>query len=132
MRIRSKVHGEPEPQSQSATHVNSEAGTHLTGDDDFDVAGDISLLEQIKDIQDELHIMKILIQDQTFVIDKFCELQEGVTYAEKAKRTVRDYRVEVESIITRANHTYQMVSILQHTRLKIRLIDGLRSQIFST
>ncbi|KAI1667965.1 hypothetical protein Ptr902_09889 [Pyrenophora tritici-repentis] len=81
-------------------------------DDSFDVVEEIWLLEQIKDIQDELRILTILIRDQTSVISKFCILKPKAEYAMKAERTVRDYGAEVERITTHADHTYQALSDL--------------------
>lgn len=130
-RVRNDAYEDPEIQSQVVTPEKSQADIQPAEGDELDLAGDILLLEQIKDIKDELHIMKILIQDQTSVIDQFCELVSTVDYAKKAKRTVRDYRVEVDSIITRVNHTYKMVSMPYHISFKDRLADRPSSRIFS-
>ncbi|RYN91333.1 hypothetical protein AA0119_g10561 [Alternaria tenuissima] len=126
-RVRNDAYEDPEIQSQVVTPEKSQADIQPAEGDELDLAGDILLLEQIKDIKDELHIMKILIQDQTSVIDQFCELVSTVDYAKKAKRTVRDYRVEVDSIITRVNHTYKMLSDLLDLKQKYANVQEARS-----
>jgi len=111
--VRNNSHEESGSQSYSADSENLEVGMQQAEHDPFDVAEEIWLLEQIKDIQDELNILKIVILDQTSVIDRFCKLQPNAYYALKEQRTVRNYGDEVKRITMHADRTYQTVCMVQ-------------------
>ncbi|KAF3007632.1 hypothetical protein E8E13_008383 [Curvularia kusanoi] len=101
---------------------------------------EIQLLEQIKDIQDELHTLKVLIGHQKTVIDQLYDLDPALgssasstadltdkpasapraeiaarsESALKAHRAVREYESQVEDMSKHAEHTYEAL---------LRLID---------
>lgn len=80
----------------------------------FSITMEIGLLEEIKDIQDELHVLELVLKDQQNVVDDFCNLlktdQKG--YASKSQRAVKRYKDQVDRMIDRAKHTQAAVGTL--------------------
>jgi hypothetical protein len=77
--------------------------------DPFSIADDIISLEQIKDIQDELQILKGIFKDQETVVNQFYKLHSPADHGKKAKETVTRYRNRVQSMLDRADPTYRAV-----------------------
>lgn len=77
----------------------------------FQVAEEIFLLEQIKDIHDELHTFEIVLQDQKEVIDQFCKLPmiRDHDYGSRALRSVDNYQAQMKRLAEHADHTYKTV-----------------------
>lgn len=59
--------GRPDDREMSPDNTSA----HDYTKDLFDVKHEICLLEQVKDIQDELHIMGLIFQDQGAVVEQF-------------------------------------------------------------
>lgn len=75
----------------------------------FNIVSEIEMLKQIKDIQDELLIMRTLIADQLALINQLRDTIETTTSIFKARRTVIYQKEKVEKMDKHARHTHQAV-----------------------
>ena len=98
--------------------------TEQNVDEAFSIRKDVVMLEQIKDVQDELHVLEMLIGDQHSVIDQFCKLIEVDNHVSRAYRTVLQYQQQVKKMSDHARDTYEAVRVAQTVTTRDTLLTS--------
>ena len=75
--------------------------------DVFDISSEVALMREIKDIKDELSILRNLLNQQTYVTNRYSMALDDSRGLKKAMQRLRD---TVEEMDTYADRPYKAVS----------------------